>query len=123
MPQYRSLLPWLLAYLAVVSAVCGGLVYARLRALDTYAGAQARSQWQQWKTEARRQSEGHGPVSRRPVRSDEPPALVLMRDHFSVILGGCLLVSSFLFGFVAFLLRGIAAGCTTSFKPAGRQQA
>ena len=40
-------------------------------------------------------------------KSDEPPALVLMRDHFAVCLSGSLVISSVLFFFLAFLITGM----------------
>lgn len=62
--------------------------------------------WQQWKAETERMSKASGPVQRRPVKTDEPPSLILMRDYFGVIVAVSILVVTVLFGFVAFVIRG-----------------
>ena len=55
-----------------------------------------------------------GPVKRREPKSLEPPALVLMRDHFAVCLGLALLLSTVLFGTFMFFVRGaLASGSLT----------
>jgi hypothetical protein len=51
-------------------------------------------------------AQGAGPVKRRVPGSLEPPALVLMRDHFAVCLGFALLLSTVLFGTFMFFVRG-----------------
>jgi hypothetical protein len=83
-----------------------GLFEARRRTLAQLESPHARQAWQAWKAEAQRQS---GPVARRIPQSNEPPALVLMRDHFGAVLMVSLVIGSFLFGFLAFLLRGVMA--------------
>ncbi len=52
------------------------------------------------------------PVRRKAPSSDEPPALVLMRDYFGVMLSGAVLFGSLLFAVLAIALRGVlcAAG-------------
>ena len=68
---------------------------------------EAKQAWGEWRGETERPPEPGLPVARRPVQSDEPPALILMRDHFPVIMGVTLLIGSFLFAFLGFLGRGI----------------
>jgi hypothetical protein len=99
-----SRLAWLLAYLAAMSAVVAALVVARGRVVASLDTPEAREQWQRWKDETRRQSDG--PIQRRPVRSDEPPALILLRDRFGVIVATSVVICSFLFAFLAFAARG-----------------
>ena len=45
-------------------------------------------------------------VQRRAPKSAEPPALVLMRDHFAACLAIAVLLSSVLFGTFMVLVRG-----------------
>jgi hypothetical protein len=45
-------------------------------------------------------------VKRREPKSAEPPALVLMRDHFAVCLSLAVVLSSVLFGTFMFFVRG-----------------
>ena len=43
-------------------------------------------------------------------KSDEPPALILMRDRFAAILAGALVTWSFFLGFCALVARGMTSG-------------
>ena len=104
---------WLVLYVSLLAAVIGGLVYARSRVMAAYDTDQARSEWEQWREDAKEQAEGKGPVARRVPKSAEPPALVLMRDYFAVCVVIAVGLSSILFGTFVFLLRGVLA--TTPF--------
>lgn len=99
---------WLLTYLAVMSAVTGGLLRARREAIATYGSLDAKSDWTQWRTDVEN-SQDPGPVKRRVPKSDAPPALVLMRDHFGVCLALSLVLSSILFGTFMVFIRGALA--------------
>lgn len=101
----RSTLFWLLAYLAVMALVVAGLIVVRQRTLARLDTPEARRQWQQWKQQTAKQQAG-GPVRRRPASSNEPPALVLLRDRFGAIVVTTVMVCSFLFAFLAFVARG-----------------
>jgi hypothetical protein len=103
---FRFSLVWLLAYVATMALVCGGLAYGRANLLAAYGTDQAKADWDQWRTDAKEMSSGDGPVKRREPKSLEPPALVLMRDQFAACLGLAVLLSSVLFGTFAFFLRG-----------------
>jgi hypothetical protein len=107
--SFPSSLGWLLAYLAVLALVTGGLVYARQQALVTYGTEAAQGEWDQWREDAKDMSLGAGPVKRREPKSIEPPALVLMRDYFAVCLGLSLVLSSVLFATTMFFVRGAIA--------------
>lgn len=97
---------WLLAYLAVIALVTGGLIYARQMALTTFGTEAAQGEWDTWREEAKDMALGAGPVKRREPKSVEPPALVLMRDHFAVCLGLSLVLSTVLFATTMFFVRG-----------------
>jgi hypothetical protein len=99
-------LGWLLAYLGVMALVCGGLAYGRWQALPTYGSSTAQTEWDTWRSDAKDMALGAGPVKRREPKSPEPPALVLMRDHFAACLGLALLLSTVLFGTFMFFVRG-----------------
>jgi len=97
---------WLLAYLILLALVIGGLVYGRQQALAVYGSQQAQNDWDQWRGDAKKMAQQPGPVKRREPKSAEPPALVLMRDHFAACLGLAVVLSSVLFGTFMFFLRG-----------------
>ena len=99
---------WLVAYLLVVTAIVGGLLYARRWVLAELDRPEARAQWEQWRAdEIRRHEDQSGPVRRHPPVSREPPALVMLRDYFVASAVACLAIGSFLFGFFMLVLRGI----------------
>jgi hypothetical protein len=111
---FRFSLTWLLAYIAVMALVLGSLIYGRSQALATYGNAEAQSEWDAWREDAKAMAAGSGPVKRRAPKSAEPPALVLVRDHFAACVGLALLLSSVLFGTFMFFIRGVL---TTSTPP------
>ena len=113
---------WLLAYLAILTLVVGGVFYGRAQALAVYGSPDAQSEWDAWREDAKKMSEGPGPVKRRVPKSAEPPALVLMRDHFAVCLAGSVLLTSVLFGTFMVFIRGALAretkmGASTQQRP------
>ena len=109
-------LGWLLGYLGAMVFVVVGLVYSRQQALATYGSEAAQTEWDTWRSDARDMALGAGPVKRREPKSPEPPALVLMRDHFAACLGLALVLSTVLFGTFMFFVRGALA--TTSQRSA-----
>jgi hypothetical protein len=105
-PKLEMLL-WGLAYCAVMSTIVGAMVRVRTTAMDAFGTQDAQSEWDAWRDDAQEMSKGQGPVRRRPPKSAEPPALVLMRDHFGVCLALALVLSSLLYGTAMFFLRGV----------------
>ncbi len=97
---------WLAAYLAVLAAVVGGLLYGRQQALAVYGTAQEQTNWDAWREGATKMADEPGPVKRRAPKSAEPPALVLMRDYFIACAALSLVLSSVLFGTFMFFIRG-----------------
>ena len=111
----RATIVWLLAYAAVMTAVVAALVVARKRVLARLDTPEARRQWQAWKEKTADEQVAAGPVRRRAVQSDEPPALILLRDHFAAIVATTVMICSFLFAFLAFVMRGaLRSGRPTS---------
>jgi len=101
----------IVAYAATMAAIVWLLWSGRQSVLAQLDQPEQRAQWQAWKQEEEaRAIQGTSPVERRPPLSDEPPTLVLMRDHFAAALGSCLAAGTVLFAFLAFVIRGVAAG-------------
>ena len=109
---FQFSLGWLLAYLTVMAAISAGLAYGRRQALATYGTPEAKTEWEDWKRDATKMAQGSGPVSRRAPKSLEPPALILMRDHFAACLALALVLSTVLFGTFMFFLRGALSSPT-----------
>ncbi|HEV7221818.1 MAG TPA: hypothetical protein VGN42_03900 [Pirellulales bacterium] len=101
-----DLVLWLIAYVGLLAIVSTSLVYVRRQKVAELSSPQALADWQAWKAETERQAGLPGLPSRRPVHSDEPPTLILLRDHFGVVLTMSLTVASCLFGFLMFVIRG-----------------
>jgi hypothetical protein len=100
---------WMLAYLAVVAAVIGGAFAFRNFAFSVYGSPEAQAQWDAWRADAKKMEEQPGTVKRRAPKSAEPPALVLMRDHFLVCLVGAVVLSMVLFSTFMMFVRGASS--------------
>jgi hypothetical protein len=99
---------WLVVYLADLVAIVAGMFWARQITLRTMDTPEAREQWRAWR-ESPPNQDSDGPVRRRPPNSTEPPALLLVRDHFAVILSGAVLFGSLLFAAIMLAARGAFA--------------
>src|SRR2546423_632305 len=97
---------WLAGYIALVVMVLSAMFWARRSAVQM-SSSESISDWQSWREDVREQQSQHGPVERRVPQSDEPPALVLMRDYFMVMMVGALLFSSMLYWVIAWFITGI----------------
>jgi hypothetical protein len=97
---------WALAYLVFMSTMVTAVVYGRRQALRVYGSADAQAEWNEWREDASQMAKEAGPVKRRAPKSAEPPALVLMRDHFAVCLALAVVLSTVLFGTFMFFVRG-----------------
>ncbi len=101
---------WFLVGALVLLLASWWLWHVRDRVLAELSSDQGRAAWQDWKDYTHRTAERGGPVARRAVQSDEPPALVLVRDHFPAVLAACLVLLAAMLGFVAFVVRGMIRG-------------
>ncbi len=98
---------WLLAGHVVAIALVWGPLYAvRGRVIVAFNAPAAVEAWQQWKTRTEELSERPGPVERRTVKVNEPPLLLIFRDHFRAVLLVSAAIGSFVYYFVAMLIRG-----------------
>ena len=97
---------WLAAYVAMIAGVVGGMLQLRAEALAVYGTAEAQAEWDEWREDATKMAERPSVVKRRAPKSAQPPALVLMRDHFAVCLSLALVLSTVLFGTFMMFVRG-----------------
>jgi hypothetical protein len=93
-------------YLVAMALMLWGLKVARQRVIDSLGSPEALAEWRAFAAETRKDPAPGQAVERRAVKSDEPPALVLMRDHFTAIAATSLLIGSFVYAFLAFLILG-----------------
>ena len=101
----REKVAWLAVYLLTMAGVVSGIFALRQRTLAAMSTPEARAEWDAWRTEATKQST-EGPVRRRIPKSIEPPALVLMRDYFPIMLTGGVFFTTLLFIALAWAIRG-----------------
>src|SRR3954451_2862668 len=101
---------WIAGYVVLVAAVVGTMFWIRQWAVPDLSSPKSISQWQVWREDVREQQANRGPVERRVPKSDEPPALVLMRDYFTVLMFGAILFSSMLYWIMAWFVTGIFSG-------------
>ena len=108
MPKRFSIadLLWLTLLIAMLAAVAAGMFYVRDSVLQS-AGAESQEDWEAWREAVKEGQAETGPVQRRVPKSNEPPALVLLRDHFAVCLTIALVLSSVLFGTFVLFARGV----------------
>jgi hypothetical protein len=97
---------WLVLWMALLAAVAAAMFYVRQSVLQT-AGAETQQNWEEWREAVKAGQNKEGPVQRRVPKSAEPPAIVLLRDHFTVCLTIALVLSSILFGTFVLFARGV----------------
>ena len=100
-------MPWLIGFAAIILTVITLMLNARGCAERQYGSVQARDDWQQWREVTKRQSGLTGPVQRRERKTTQPPALVLMREHFVACLVFALVMSSAVFFTFMFTVRRV----------------
>jgi len=98
-------LVWLAVYLVTMIALVIYLLSFRAEVLREMDTPEARAEWQAWRESTPNQAVD-GPVKRSPPTTDEPPQLLLMRDHFTVVMSGTVLFSSLLFVSIMYAVRG-----------------
>jgi hypothetical protein len=96
---------WLAAYLALIATVAVAMFQVRGATLRTLDTPEARAEWEAWRNSPPNKQTDQ-PVKRRPPASPEPPALVLMRDYFGVMLTAALVFSSLLFAALTIAFHG-----------------
>ena len=110
MPSRRrsAIIAYVVVYMLTMALIVTALLLARRNLLEQY-GPEQIEEWQRWKADTAHRAIA-SPVERRPVRSDEPPLLVLVRDYFAPIVVTCLAISTVLYWFLALALRGAWRG-------------
>jgi len=102
----RGLVIAALVYLPALAALVPAMFSLRRHVLVTLGQPDEIRQWEAWRAAAAEQAT-EGPVSRRPPSSAEPPALVLMRDHFGNVLTAAVVFGSLLYWMLALAIRGV----------------
>jgi len=88
-------------------AMLMGLLALRCQTLATLCTHAAAVDWQDWRESAAELQGSQGPVQRRAPQVMEPPALILMRDHFGVCVATVVVSGSLLFAFTTIAVHGM----------------
>lgn len=94
-------------FLVLLAGLTYGMFQARAWAEAEYRTPEALAEWESFRDDVAEQAEQPEVVRRRVPQSVEPPALVLLRDHFATCLVISLVLSSALYGCFAFFLGGV----------------
>jgi hypothetical protein len=100
----RRWLPWAIGYAVLLGAVVMGTFKIRDWAFSQLATPKSVADWREWRDDVRQLQDQPGPVQRRVPKSSEPPALVMMRDHFAVSLLAAVLFSTMLYWVLAWFV-------------------
>ena len=98
-------IPLFLGYVIMIGLLGWGLLRAQNWATASLSDAVARGDWQRFRDDVVKMN-SDSPVRRRIPKSKEPPALVLMRDHFTVCAVISVVLSSALYGTFALFVIG-----------------
>lgn len=116
MARAKQMGRWLWLAIAVYAVLIGTVVWlmfaAREGALVDGATSESISNWRTWREDVRAQQDKSTPVERRVPKSDEPPALVLMRDYFGIAFTGAVIFSSLLYWVITWFVTGILRSTT-----------
>ena len=99
----RGNLLWATAWVMAMGLIALTLINLRQTILRDMSTPEAQQDWDAVRAAAKANNEGAGPVRQRVPQSAEPPALVLMRDHFAILMG-----AAFVFGTALFVMTIVA---------------
>jgi hypothetical protein len=97
----------LVLWLAALAVMAVGLWSLRESVLRSFATPESQQEWDEWRDAVASGNANMGSVQRKTPKSDEPPTLVLLRDHFAACLVGLWLITSVLYATLALLVRGV----------------
>ena len=104
----RELGVWLAGYVCFLGLLAAWLWNVRQEYVAELSTPQATSDWNAWQESVKKQQDDPTlPVKRRVPKSNEPPHLLLLRDHFAAVLVTLLLVATIFYTFFALVIRGL----------------
>ncbi|HEX3601685.1 MAG TPA: hypothetical protein VHU84_16145 [Lacipirellulaceae bacterium] len=104
------LFAWMIGYVALATIVVGSMLWERHAVLQDFGTPEAIANWRAWRGDVAEHQAEPGPVQRQVPKSDEPPALVLMRDYFKVSMVGAVFFTSLLYWIMAWFISGALHG-------------
>ena len=99
-------IPWLVVYFAIVAVATVGMFWLRGVVVNQQQKPAAVEDWNEWRNDVKEHDANLGPVERRIPASAEPPALVLMRDHFVACMVAVVVGTALVTGVTMWFLEG-----------------
>lgn len=103
-------------YVIVMAGIVFGMNRAKRWAADNFSPAAAQQEWDSFRDDVA-QSNETSPVRRRVPKSNEPPALVLLRDYYGVCLAISLVLTTAVYATMTFFTLGVLKQNPTSGSP------
>ena len=103
----RALWLWGALYAVLLTVVLSGMFAARDWVVADLSAPKSLADWSEWREDVRAGQQRPTTVERRVPKSSEPPMLVLMRDHYRVLLSAAVFFSSLLYWVFAWLVTGM----------------
>jgi hypothetical protein len=100
---------WLAAYVCTIAAIMWLVFAVREQVVVRLSTPEAEREWTEWREAAQEQA-NKGPVARRPPKTPEPPALIMLRDYFPAVLAAGAVFGTFLFAILFVTARAIWPG-------------
>jgi hypothetical protein len=100
-----TLFLWL-GYAWIMASIAAGLYFTRSAAVNLLDTPEQHANWDAWQAETAALSKSDGPMKRREAKAQEPPGLILFRDHFPAIATAIVVSATLFYWFLAFLIRG-----------------
>jgi hypothetical protein len=105
----RSIGWWVAGYALLIAAAGWSVFAAKRWALAELSTPASTADWEAWREDIRAQQDRPTPIRRRVPKSAEPPALVLTRDYFAVVMAAAVIFSSLIYWIMAWLVMGALA--------------
>lgn len=104
----KRIIQWA-GYVLALVAVGWGLSTAREMVQGNYASPTAQQAWETWRTDVAQRTVRDSAVERDVPQSTDPPALVLLTDHFWSCLVVSLVITTALYWTLALMIGGVLA--------------
>jgi hypothetical protein len=117
-PRRAVNVAWLIGYAVIMAVVVWGVLLARDATIRDLSTPQARAEWQAWR-EAAPNLPNAAPVRRQAPTTEDPAALVLMRDRFAAVMAAAVVFTTLFYVVMMVALRGAFApqACGTDGPP------
>jgi hypothetical protein len=94
-------------YALLMTVLVATMIIARQSSIHRLSAPESLASWREWRNDVQQQQGQSAPVQRRVPESQEPPALVMWRDYFAIMLIAAVVFISVLYWIIVWFLRGM----------------